>query len=107
MNISKKYRKKLDNYLLWRIDNFLRPEEVEFSATGPSSDEAMFSWETYGVIPQNCSNPSLLADYIQGKKSRDWHIKEWRLAIREGYFYPSEFVGQFGMTELEVNKSLI
>lgn len=42
-------------------------------------------------IPLTCSDRLLLAQYIQGKTLRDWHITEWRNGVKEGLFKKEEF----------------
>lgn len=58
----------------------------------------MQDWESLGSVPQSCSDPKKLSDYMQGKKSRDWHISEWRLGVKQGLFWPEEFIGTLGLT---------
>lgn len=60
----------------------------------------MFAWETHGIVPTTCKDPRLLSDYIQGKKSRDWHITEWRAGSQHGagLFLSEEFIGTLGCT---------
>lgn len=96
--LSKKYAKTLENYLKWRVDNFLRVP-MPFAMDGPSAAEAMFNWETHGKPPTHSSEPDLLADYMQGKKSRDWHITEWKSGVKMGYFEPKEFLGCLGLED--------
>jgi hypothetical protein len=62
----------------------------------------MLRWESGGVQPDRCSDPSLLSDYMQGKTSRDWHVTEWRSGVKSGLFRPEEFVGTLGMSEGDV-----
>lgn len=94
--MTQRYQKRLHNYLLWRVGDFLRPAEIPYDSSGPSAEVAMCDWESRGIEPIVSSNPSLLANFIQGKRSRDWHISEWRLGIKEGLFKPEEFVGSLG-----------
>jgi hypothetical protein len=58
-------------------------------------------WEARGSKPVSSCEPNLLADYVQGKRSRDWHITEWKEGCRSGEFYPEEFLGSLGMDEQE------
>lgn len=100
-----RYKKTLDNYLKWCGDsNFLRPSAVPAGST-LSAAQAMRDSETYGVCPQQCVEPELLARYLQGKACREFHITEWKApSIRMGnwgeetaLFYPEEFLGTLGM----------
>lgn len=96
--VSQHYRNVLLEYLNWRTGNFLRPPNVPLDATGPSPEEAMKLWESEGKVPTSCSDPDKLADYIQGKKSRDWHITEWKQGVEDCYFLREEFIGTLGLT---------
>lgn len=101
MRISKKYKRRLNNYLLWRSGDFLRPQ-VGFSEDSPCAAESMLRWESKGDSrPTVSSEPGLLADYIQGKMSRDWHITEWLEGWNKGLFLAEEFLGVLGMTTEE------
>jgi len=103
-----KYKRVVEEYLLWRVEGevFQRPN-FEYSFEGKSALEAMRDWESYGVpLPRESCEPELLADYVQGKKSRDWHISQWREGIKAGLFYPWEFVGELGCTNDNVETLL-
>ena len=93
--MSRRYRNKLQEYLLWRVDNFLRPADLPIGAVSP--EECMLNWESKGSVPVSTTVPATLASYIQGKQCRDWHITEWREGIRQGLFKPEEFIGTLGL----------
>jgi len=100
MKIKPKHKKILADYLLWRYDNLFRPPVVLCDDTSLSPEQIMMQWESQGIpIPTTCTDPELLADYIQGKISRDWHITEWRNGVKERLFLPYEFIGDLGCTE--------
>lgn len=93
-----RYQTTLEDYLKWRSGNFLRPV-FKLSDSGDPV-EIMWQWETLGrPLPEGCLEPELLADYVQGKKCRDWHIKEWRDGVEDKYFLAEEFMGGLGLTE--------
>lgn len=101
MRIPRHYDTTLAKYLKYRTGGFLRPSEVPFSESAPDAKTCMFAWETHGHTPAVTSEPSLLADYIEGKKSRDWHISEWRSGVTDGYLTPIELLGTLGVDEAE------
>jgi hypothetical protein len=97
MKISSRYRKTLEGYLLWRVGDFLRVPFL-LDLNGPTAAESMMLWESTGrPLPVSCSEPELLADYVQGKRSRDWHITEWRDGISRGYYRQEDFLGTLGV----------
>lgn len=99
--IKAKYLKRLECYLMWRTGNLFR-QTFDFDPNGVTAAEAMCAWESEGTpLPSATSEPELLADFVQGKKSRDWHITEWRLAVKQGLFKPEEFAGCLGLDEKE------
>lgn len=103
-----KYRKTLSDYLLWRQEGniFLRPA-FDFDPVGITAEQAIKRWESEGKpLPASTSEPDLLADYVQGKLSRDWHISEWRNGIKEGLFEVEEFIGSLGCTKDNYQKLL-
>ena len=102
-----------ENYLLWRTENFLRPEFTQ-DASGRDAATCMTEWESKGIpLPMTTaqakaavlrgdpvrytSEAQLLADLVQGKMCRDWHITEWRKGVKEKLFLPEEFLGVLGM----------
>ena len=90
-----KYQKKANEYLLWGTDS-LRPS-FTYQADAPTALQAMKDWESLGTRLPACScEPELLADYVAGKRSRDWHITQWRSGIKEGLFFPNQFIGELG-----------
>jgi len=100
MKIKPKHKKILADYLLWRCDNQFRPPVVLYDINSLSPEQIMMEWESQGIpIPTTCTDPELLADYIQGKSYRDWHITEWRNAVKELIALPYEFIGSLGCTE--------
>lgn len=104
MKVSRKYNSTLERYLLWRVGSFLRPQELPFDEQGPSAASVMFNWESNGIKPTTTSEPAILADYMQGKTSRDWHITEWKEGVAHGYFFPYEFFGCLGFDQSEFEK---
>lgn len=106
MKVSKNYRKTLGGYFRWLPQDgsiIFRPN-FESIPDGPSADEVMLAWESNGVpLPKGCREPDLLADYVQGKTSRDFHIDMWRQDVPR-MFHWSEFIGTFGLTEIECRK---
>ena len=107
--VSKSYRKTLQGYLRWLPvgEQLFRPDLLLPDETAPTASEIMLAWESEGkALPDACSEPTLLADYVQAKTSRDWHITEWRLGIAEGLFTWRDFIGTFGLTEDECRKLL-
>ena len=103
--VTPKYRQTLEGYLRWTGSetNVLFRPTFELDPMGPTAADAMRDWESHGTpLPVGCAEPVLLARYVQGKVSRDWHISEWRLGVRDELFFPSEFVGTFGLTVPEV-----
>ena len=98
----------LNKYLPWMSGGLLRPP---LPLEGPlDADQAFYDYETDGCsLPIRCGNPKRLADLVQGKKCRDWHITEWsQCIIRTGnlndadaLFYPEEFLGTLGLDEQE------
>ena len=102
----KKYQLTLDGYLRWRSDDvkLFRPM-IQPDPSAPDACEVMFAWESLGhPLSHTCSEPDLLASYIQGKRSMDWHISEWKAGIQDGLFWPWEFIGTFGLTWQELKK---
>jgi len=100
MKVPKRYYRTLERYLRWRTGNFLRPV-VELDHTAPTAAELMFNWESNGKPLGPCSEPTLLADYVQGKQSRDWHITEWKDGVKRGYFMAEEFLWELGLDAQE------
>ena len=101
--MTRRYRARLDDYLRWRGTErvLFRPTFTE--GDGPSAEAAMQAWESRGVaLPAVVAGADRLADYVQGKRSRDWHITEWRQGIRSGWILPEELVGTFGLTAEEI-----
>lgn len=92
--VKSKYQLVLSRYLLWAndSDNLFLPTLVEQNPNGLTPDIIMRDWESQGVkIPASCTDPLLLARYIQGKTLRDWHITEWRNGVKEGIMFKEEF----------------
>ena len=107
--VGRNYHKTLQGYLRWlpEGERLFRPDLLWLDETASTAAEIMLAWESEGkAFPAACSDPTLLADYVQAKTSRDWHISEWRLGIAEGLFTWREFVGTFGLTEEECRKLL-
>ena len=95
----RKYQKTLDGYCSWIVGSLFRPK-FNYDVGGKHPVEIMFDWESNGTKLSNGSNePSLLEDYIQGKLSRDFHIREWKIGCEAGLFLPEEFLGILGVTE--------
>lgn len=95
--IKQKYLRTLEGYLEWRGSGiFLRPKELPLDEAAPTAAESMKRWESEGKETGATSEPELLASYIQGKKSRDWHISEWKDGIRMELFDAEEFLGTLG-----------
>lgn len=101
--MSRKYLNTLRGYLRWRVEGFLRPH-IQHDPGGPSAAESMHRWESSGVRITGSCEPELLADYAQGKMSRDWHVTEWRESVRRGYFTVAELIGTLGLDEAEAAK---
>lgn len=101
-----KYKKTLNGYLKWTKGSNVFKENFYFDPDGLSAFEAMKRWESEGKPITVSSEPELLSLYVQGKKSRDWHITEWKQGIKEGYFLWWEFIGSFGLGESEIRKCL-
>jgi len=91
MYVSSKYQLVLNGYLRWSTNEFLRPELLPFDNSSPTAAECMLKWESYGIEPISTSEPELLSDYVQGKKSRDYYITEWKSGIKDGLFVAEEF----------------
>ena len=105
--VSKKYLNTLEQYLRWKPEGVLFRPTFGLDATGKTAAESMQAWESTGTpLPTNSSEPELLADYVQAKRSRDWHISEWRQGVKEGFIAPYELIGTFGLTWPEVKKLL-
>jgi hypothetical protein len=115
------FKPVLDDYLLWKDDLvFMRPMNIQCSAGAPSAQQAMQDWEFVGVHAASdrdvpalwSSEPELLADYVQGKRCREFTIKNWKedtiyngIHFIEGdgrdigsLFWPEEFIGTSGLT---------
>lgn len=105
MTVSRRYQQTLVGYLRWLPkDRFLRPSFVD-DPSGIDAASAMLQWESQGKsLPLGCTEPDLLADYVQAKRSRDWHISEWRQGVTEGYFLWWEFIGTFDLSTAETRK---
>jgi hypothetical protein len=94
--IKPKYQAVLDRYLAWTIgcDNLFMP--IPLLKEDPNAlqpEVIMRDWESQGIkIPDSCTDPLLLARYIQGKTLRDWHITEWRNGVKEGFMFKEEFI---------------
>lgn len=103
--VSRRYHNILSNYLRWKPKGvFLRPTFV-YATQGVPAAVAMCAWESSGTpLPFGCLEPDLLADYVQGKQNRDWHISEWRQGVKDGYFLWWEFIGTFELTRAECQK---
>lgn len=101
-----KYKKTLNGYLKWTKGSNLFKENFNFDPNGPSAFECMKNWESNGTPITATKEPKLLSQYVQGKKSRDWHITEWKSGIKEGYFLWWEFIGTFDLSEGEIRKCL-
>lgn len=101
-----KYKRTLNKYIKWTEINLLdledtestepintfKPELLTLDINGLYADKIMYNWESLGItMPNTCSNPELLARYIQGKTLRDWHVTEWKVGIEEGLFNKEEF----------------
>ena len=109
--VRERYQKVLDRYLKWIPEESIMflPNSITYEPSAPAALICMFAWETHGVRCLETCEPALLARYIQGKKSRDWHISEWlSCIIRRGnpkeemaLFYPEEFLGVLGMDTQE------
>lgn len=98
-----RYQQTLDEYLEWRTGNFLRPQFVLGCAYPKRKHRtalhAMKEWESEGrALSEFSCEPEKLADYVQGKKSRDWHITEWKEGCRKGLFLAEEFIGTLGLS---------
>jgi hypothetical protein len=94
MKIKHKYLLILQTYLRWGEDkdNLFLPELIEYNSEGLSSEVIMYQYESLGIkIPKTCSNPLLLAKYIQGKTLRDFFIAQWIKDIKEGLAFKQEF----------------
>ena len=106
--VKPKYQAILDKYLRWVVSssNLFLPSLVEQDDNGLPPDIIMRDWESQGVrIPLTCSDPLLLAQYIQGKTLRDWHITEWRKGVQDGLFLKQEFTDD--LVELGEDPALI
>jgi hypothetical protein len=104
----KRYRRTADEYLRWLGDGScsLFRSTFPYNPTGPTALEVMCAWESTGTPITDTCEPDILANYVQGKRSRDWHITEWRLGISSGEFCKREFLGTFGLTQDELNAIL-
>jgi hypothetical protein len=101
MRIKQKYQNALTHYLEWITNDFLRPK-FGYDANGLSAAECMLRWETYGeALPTHSSEPELLAKYVQGKTSRDFHIKNWKEDVRNQWLHPEELLYTLGFNEVE------
>lgn len=98
--------RRLAEYTHWIAGDFLRPDLVPQDPSFPTAEEAMFLWETHGKEPTGCSDSGTLQKYVQGKKSRDWHITEWRLGVSQKLFVPEEFFGVLGLRTAAEFKSI-
>lgn len=100
---SSKYVKRLENYIQWiPKESDLFKQEFIFSENGSSAYDIMLDWESNGVqLPKYTSQPELLSKYVQGKKSRDFHIKEWKQAVKSLYFKSEEFKDSLGCKDNE------
>lgn len=67
-------------------------------SNGLTASELMYAFETHGrADSMPCSEPDILQLYVQGKRSRDWHVTEWRLGVKQRLFIPEEFFGALGL----------
>ncbi len=74
----------------------------QLDSAGLSASEAMVRWEGQGVaLPESTSQPSQLADLVQGKCLRDFNISEWRRDVAEGLLFPIELVGTGDLDSIE------
>lgn len=92
--VKPKYQSVLTRYLTWTVEssNLFLPTLIHQNDNALPPEVIMRDWESQGVrIPDSCSDPLLLARYIQGKTLRDWHITEWRNGVREGIMFKEEF----------------
>ena len=105
MKISNKYREALKRFKYWsgeERDKFFRLDEFEYDSEAISAAEAMLRYESHGEdLPKSCSEPTLLADYAQGKRRMDFQIKWWLIDTKKGYFIPEEFLVRYDFTYTE------
>lgn len=101
MSKRTKYQRVLDGYLRWigTCGVFLRGKSLPQNDDAPDAYDCMKRWESEGIRPVSTSEPELLADYVQGKTLRDWHISEWKDGIRQDLFWAEEFLGTLGVDE--------
>jgi len=105
--IKRRYRRILEGYLLWREGNLFLPELLIEDPKAEAPELVMKLWESEGrPLPRRCQDPVKLAQYIQGKISRDWHITEWRKDVKDGLCKAEEFVGTMGCNEENYRKLL-
>ena len=124
VKIRAKSRRALERYLKWLPKDgniFLRPVFI-YTEGAPSAAEVMLDWEGRGIgkdvvdhlgtfkladgtltkVNQTATcEPDLLADYVQGKKLRDFNITNWREDVAKGFLSPKELVGEGDLETLE------
>lgn len=89
MKISNKWRKMSQVYKLF-AERFKRASFTEEDA------EEVYLWESTGkgnlkagVFPDARADGTYNG-YVVGKVWKDWHVTEWRAAVKEGRLFPRE-----------------
>src|SRR5580658_269179 len=103
MRLSKRYLDRLESYQEWKrcstpMTNFAATSRaialptVQRDMEGPTAEEWMFAFETYGEVGPRCRNVDLLNQYWHGKTNRDWWTKEIGWWNKHSIFVPEEFL---------------
>lgn len=106
VKLKAKYLLRLASYFHWCNGDFMLAAEMKLDENGPTPEEAMFLWESKGIKPDGCTDPGLLARFVQGKTSRDFHVTEWRRGCSQKLFIPEEFFGCLGLRSAEEFKGI-
>jgi len=103
--MTSRYARRLAEYARFAEGGGCLFRPVCLEGGSVTAEAAMADWESRGVaLPAQVIGAVRLSTYVQGKRSRDWHISEWRQGVREGWFRMEEFVGTFGLTEADVQR---